>query len=881
MEKTKHNPILLSAYQPPSFLVEEMYLDFQLDSRETIVYNRAVYKKRSDNGDTTPLTLDGEAVELLTLLVNGEKPAEADYEVQEKRLLLRNLPERFTLEITTCINPEQNTELSGLYLSSGNFCTQCEAEGFRRITYYQDRPDVLTRFKTRIEADRKKYPVLLANGNLISSGRLEKGRHFCVWEDPFPKPCYLFALVAGDLVSVSDTFTTRSGRLINLEIYVQQQNRDKCGHAMQSLKKAMKWDEEVFGLEYDLDRYMIVAVDDFNMGAMENKGLNIFNSKYVLASPETATDQDYLDIEGVIAHEYFHNWTGNRVTCRDWFQLSLKEGLTVFRDQEFSADMNSRAVQRIDDVRILRQFQFKEDGGPMAHPVRPSSYFEINNFYTVTVYNKGAEVVRMIHTLLGPELFRKGMDLYFKRHDGQAVTCDDFVAAMSDASAVDLEQFKRWYDQAGTPFLQVKSFWDQDQQRLTLKIRQETRPTPEKRRKRPFHMPLVTGLLDHNGNDLSSTVTCAYEKRADGILLELTEEEQSFHFTGLSEEPVVSLLRGFSAPVRTNRFNDTDRLCFLMGHDTDLFNRWDAAFTLAEMVIKQVEDAFRKRHVPAVDQSFIAAFSRNLTDELLDKSLAARALTLPAESYLVQSVEVVYPSALHRAVRFVTDTLADTLRQNFVEIYEKNGAGSTCLLTAEEIGRRSLRNCCLGYLLAGAEVEKEAVARCCRHYYHASNMTDRIAALSVISHLDNDEKDELIDHFEQIWRTEPLVMDKWFAIQASSRAESTFKRVLRLMEHPAFSMKNPNKVRSLIGAFAANHARFHTESGDGYRFLADMIIELDRLNPQIAARLVSPLVAWRRYEDRLQELMKQQLERILSANPSTDVFEITKKSLDG
>ncbi len=878
MNKNQHNTINLADYTVPEYLVDQLHLSFFLGETETLVNARSSIRKNpksTSKGNT--LYLNGESIELVSVSIHGKELEKGRFKPDSAGLYIYDVPPSFDLEIVTKIDPESNTSLTGLYLSSGNFCTQCEAEGFRRITYYPDRPDVLARFTTRIEADRRKYPVLLSNGNLAAKGMLGTDRHFVEWEDPFPKPCYLFALVAGDLVCIEDTFKTRSGRTINLEIYVQKQNRNRCDHAMKSLKNAMKWDEEVFNLEYDLDRYMIVAVDDFNMGAMENKGLNIFNSKYVLASPVTATDQDYMGIEGVIGHEYFHNWTGNRVTCRDWFQLSLKEGLTVFRDQEFSSDMNSRAVKRIEDVRTLRQFQFREDSGPMAHPVRPERYLEINNFYTVTIYNKGAELVRMIHTLIGAASFRKGMDLYFQRHDGQAVTCEDFVAAMSDASQVDLEQFKRWYSQAGTPVLKIVDSWDEVTEEYALTIEQNTRATPLQDEKNPFHIPILTGFI---GTDSQSLVS-DYQRIGDNFLLELTEERQRFVFSGLKERPRVSLLRNFSAPVKLDSFYSRADLTFLMSSDDDLFNRCDAAFSLGALIILELADELRKNKPLKLPETYVQSVRKNLINTSLDKSLIALALTLPTESYLAQSMEKVEPDFLHRSHQFVKMELARLLYDDFLEVYRKNNQVDSYQVTPQEIGRRSLKNCCLSYLVSIAQSGDERSTLCLQQYYHGDNMTDQIAALSVIAHHDFPERTELMADFEKKWFNEPLVMDKWFSIQALSSSEDTFKRVKELTSHPAFSIKNPNKVRSLIGAFSSNHFHFHQSDGGGYQFLADNIIYLDSINPQIAARMVTPFTNWTRYDSPRKNLMKDMLETILAQKPlSRDVFEIANKSLN-
>ena len=874
MNSEQHLTHYREEYNVPEYLVEEIFLTFCLYQNHTLVTSRARYRVNQDSTDFSGrLVLNGEKVELLQISLDGRKLTAGEFAITDRELSLVPGKDRFELEITTRIAPADNTSLEGLYCSNGNHCTQCEPEGFRRMTYYPDRPDVLARFTTRIEGDREANPVMLSNGNLIESGDLGNGRHYAVWHDPFPKPCYLFALVAGRLVHLEDTFTTRSGRDITLRIYVEERNRDRCEHAMRSLKKAMRWDEVVFGLEYDLDIFMIVAVDDFNMGAMENKGLNIFNSKYVMASPESATDQDYMDIEGIVGHEYFHNWTGNRVTCRDWFQLSLKEGLTVFRDQEFSADMNSRAVQRIDDVQLIRNFQFREDAGPMAHPVRPDSYVEINNFYTVTVYNKGAEVIRMMHTLLGAAGFRKGMDLYFARHDGQAVTCDDFVAAMADASGTDLSQFKRWYGQAGTPVLELDGDWSADDQRYDLTIRQQCPDTPGQTDKQPFHIPVAIGLLDSRGRDMLS----------DGgtKVLELKEREQRFSFAGISEKPVLSFLRGFSAPVKVRPEQIREDLAFLLANDSDLFNRWNAASKLAESIILETVETLQSGGKPALDAVFVEAVRANLTRPAEDKALLTLALQLPAESYLAQQMEVIDPDNLHHAREYVRGALAAQLSGEFLKVYQENSRAGEYSISPEDIGRRSLKNTVLSYLMANGAADAALYDLCCRQYFQAANMTDTMAALANITQVGGGRREEILAHFYSRWQHDPVVLDKWFTLQAVSPLADTLGEVRRLMGNPSFSMKNPNKVRALIGAFCSgNHFRFHDASGAGYAFLAEQIIELNTSNPQMAARLLSPLITWKRYDESRQELIRRELERILAtANLSTDVYEIASKSL--
>jgi aminopeptidase N len=890
MTKKTPSTFYRQEYTAPRYFTIAIELTFELNLDDTLVTARSSFQRNPDcSSGSNVLFLHGQELELVAISLDSRPLDLSEYTVTEAGIILHDVPDAFVLEILTRIFPDRNTALDGLYRSSGNYCTQCEAEGFRKITFYQDRPDVMARFITRIEGDLQSCPVLLSNGNLVEQGTLKGGRHYAVWQDPFPKPSYLFALVAGDLVCQEDMFTTSSGRLILLQIFVQAQNIKKCDHAMQSLKKAMRWDEEVFGLEYDLDRYMVVAVDDFNMGAMENKGLNVFNSKYVLASPETATDQDYLGVEGVIAHEYFHNWTGNRVTCRDWFQLSLKEGLTVFRDQEFSADMNARAVQRIEDVRILRTFQFKEDSGPMAHPVRPDSYEEINNFYTVTVYNKGAEVIRMMHTLLGPQGFRRGMDLYFARYDGQAVTCDDFAAAMSDASGVDLEHFKRWYSQAGTPVLRVAGDWDEAKNLYTLNVTQSCAPTPGQEVKEPFHIPMRIGLLDSQGRDMIAPDT----------LLQLLDVQQSFTFPGLAGKPVLSFLRGFSAPVRVEPFQGREELAFLMAHDSDLFNRWDAANRLGESIIFECVKTLQSGGAPVLDPLFVEALRLNLLEindggkqsEASSRcAFLAQVLTLPSENTLALNMEVIDPDNLFLARRFVRAELARQLASEFRHCYAITQDDNTDVspsplayaLTPEAMGRRSLKNICLSCLMAGDPLPPEHLELAVRQYGRKANMTDVMAALGALVHCPEEQaRQEALADFYQQWQHEPLVVDKWLTLQATSSLENTLDGVRELLTHPAFSLTNPNKVRALIGAFGTgNHVRFHTVTGAGYEFLADQIIRLDPVNPQIAARLMSPFTSWKRYDSQRQGLMRVQMERIAGQkNLSAGVTEVVRKSL--
>lgn len=875
--KTVH----LKDYTPPPYRIDRVALRFELGEEFTTVFSKLsiVRQHPSVPGDPAPLVLNGQGLELLSIRLDGLAVPANQYQLDSEHLTLQQVPERFELEVVTQLRPQDNTTLEGLYKSSGNFCTQCEAEGFRKITYFLDRPDVMAVYTTTLVADKNRYPVLLSNGNLINCGDLDDGRHWATWHDPFKKPCYLFALVAGHLKRVEDSYRTRSGRPVTLHIYVEPENVDQCAHAMTSLQHAMAWDEAVFGLEYDLNVYMIVAVSDFNMGAMENKGLNIFNTKYVLAKPEIATDMDYWGIEGVIAHEYFHNWTGNRVTCRDWFQLSLKEGLTVFRDQEFSADMGSRAVKRISDVRILRSSQFPQDAGPMAHPVRPESYIEINNFYTVTVYNKGAEVVRMLHTLLGKAGFRRGMDLYFSRHDGQAVTTDDFVSAMEDANGVALNQFRLWYSQAGTPQVQARGRYDAATQTYTLSLRQSCPATPGQAFKAPFHIPVTVGLLDTEGRDLPLQLEGETAPAGSERVLELREPEQLFHFVNVPTAPIPSLLRGFSAPVKLDAgYTDAD-LMFLLAHDSDEFNRWDAAHTLAIRTIITLVQARRQDHAWQLPQAFIDAFAKALDDSNADPALLNQMLALPDEGYLAEQMDLVDVDGIHAARSFVRQALAESLRQRFVEGYETHQDDGDYRIDPSAVGRRSLKNRCLDYLM---QLDEPAIRQRCLHQYHnANNMTDTLSALAMLANCDCPERLPALTGFYERWKREPLVLDKWFTLQATSQLPGTLQEVKELMHHPAFNLKNPNKVRALIGAFCqANPVRFHTIDGSGYTFLREQVLILDPVNPQIAARLMNAFTRWRKYDTTRQGLMRGQLEQILRApNLSPDVYEIAAKSL--
>ncbi len=879
--------IFLKDYTPPAHLIDTVDLTFELDPQVTRVTSRLVVRNNTAGPEGQALHLDGEQLHLESVKVNNSPVESRHYQVTDTALLLQNLPQSpFEVEIVTVLNPSKNTALEGLYLSSGNYCTQCEAEGFRRITYYPDRPDVMAVFSTTLIADADACPVLLSNGNLVEETVLEDGRKYTRWHDPFKKPSYLFALVAGKLVCIQDNFTTMSGRVVGLRIYVEEQNREKCNHAMASLKKAMAWDEEMYGREYDLDLYMIVAVDDFNMGAMENKGLNIFNSKYVLALPETATDSDFAGIEGVIAHEYFHNWTGNRITCRDWFQLSLKEGLTVFRDQQFSADMTSHAVKRIQDANIIRSYQFREDSGPMAHPVQPPSFVTINNFYTLTVYNKGAEVIRMIHTLIGPERFRTGMDLYFQRHDGQAVTCEDFVRSMEDGSGMDLGRFRRWYSQAGTPELEVTTRFDKEKKEYTVHVRQTCPPTREQGKKEPFCMPLAMGLLDTEGAVLLPSTPVATDKEQGTVIVTMEDEEQTFLFTGVEERPVLSFLRNFSAPVRVQRERSQEELALLMAHDPDAFNRWDAGQQLMLQAVLEQLDRYAEGVTVEVPSVLIKGFATLLDDHESDPALIAAALSLPSENWLSQQLEVVDPVGLFQVRHQMRTRISEQLAGKFMTRYQALSTDQPYLYSPKETGRRALRNRCLSYLLT-ADLEKgmspERLRLGEQQYHKADNMTDRMAALHGVVHGDMEAGERLLADFHATWKHDSLLIDKWLMLQAANPLPGTLDRVRTLLNHPDFSMKQPNKVRALIGTFCStNHLRFHDAKGAGYTFLVDQIGILDAINPQIAARMLTPLTLWRRYDYGRQQRMEQQLLRLRSQKGlSNDVREIVDRSLTG
>jgi len=878
--------IYLKDYQAPEYLIDETHLTFELFDDHSLVHAQLVMRRNPARGaGLPPLVLDGQLLELLSVQLDDTELSAADYQLTPDHLTLHPQAESFTVDTSVRIHPETNTALEGLYKSSGMFCTQCEAEGFRKITYYLDRPDVMSKFTTTLSADKHNFPVLLSNGNPIASGPEDDGRHWATWEDPFMKPAYLFALVAGDLWCVEDKFTTMSQREVTLRIYVEPENIDKCQHAMTSLQKSMRWDEETYGREYDLDIFMIVAVNDFNMGAMENKGLNIFNSSAVLARAETATDAAHQRVEAIVAHEYFHNWSGNRVTCRDWFQLSLKEGFTVYRDSGFSADMNSATVKRIQDVAYLRTHQFAEDAGPMAHAVRPDSFIEISNFYTLTVYEKGSEVVGMIHTLLGAAGFRKGSDLYFERHDGQAVTCDDFIKAMEDANGVDLTQFKRWYSQAGTPRLAVSESYDSAAKTYSLTFRQSCPTTPGQPgdSKKPFVIPVELGLLDKQGGEIALRLQGEAAAGGTTRVISVTEAEQTFTFVDIAEQPLPSLLRGFSAPVKLSFPYNRDQLMFLMQHDSDGFNRWDAGQQLSIQVLQELIGQYQKGQPMVLDQRLVTALGTVLADTSLDQAMIAEMLSLPGEAYLTEISEVADVDAIHAAREFVRKQLADSLFDGLWARYTANRQVSKAtpyVAEAEHFARRALQNIALSYLMLSEK--PEVLAATIEQFDSADNMTERLTALAVLVNSPfTAEKDKALAVFAENFKDNPLVMDQWFSVQAGSPLPGGLDRVKALMQHPAFNIKNPNKVRALIGAFAGqNLINFHAADGSGYRFLADLVIQLNGFNPQIASRQLAPLTRWRKYDSARQALMKAELVRIRdSGELSSDVFEVVSKSL--
>jgi aminopeptidase N len=864
-------------YAPYPWTLDEARFRFEIGDEATRVKSEIEFRRNPAAAASDDISLDGQDMELVSVALDGRELDPDAYEVTSDRLIIRQAPDRGRLDIEVSIRPQDNTALEGLYPSGDFLLTQCEAEGFRKITYFPDRPDVMTSYDVTVVADRERYPVLLSNGNAVASGEMEDGRHWVRWNDPYAKPCYLFALVAGDLSRLEDRFETRSGREVTLRFYVEHGNEDKCGHAMESLKNAMKWDEDRFDLEYDLDIYHVVVTNDFNMGAMENKSLNIFNSKYVLARPDTATDLDYQGIEGVIGHEYFHNWTGNRVTCRDWFQLTLKEGLTVFRDQEFSSDRQSRAVKRIRDVRILRSRQFPEDSGPMSHPIRPDKYIEINNFYTMTVYQKGAEIIRMYHTLLGEEGFQKGMQLYFQRHDHEAVTCDDFRAAMADANGVKLNRFARWYGQSGTPEVTARGEYDPAAKSFVLTVSQRTPPTHGQRDKQPLLIPIAMGLLTADGRELPLQLSGENGPQGKSRVMLLEQARQSFTFVNVQEPPIPSLLRGFSAPVKLDYPYRREELATLMMHDSDAFVRWEAAQLLAQREIMENVDRLAAGRDPRLGDQLLAAFRKLLADEHSDPALVAEALTLPDEDYLGEQMPVIDVDGIHAAREFVRAELAKSLAERWLRRYRDLASDTAYDKSAASMARRSLRNVCLSYLLrtpSGFELA-EAQLR------ESDNMTDTLAALQGLAWTGAPGAASALSDFERRWRGDSLVMDKWFAIQASVPGPGTVDRVRELLEHSAFSITNPNKVRALLGAFGMmNPTGFHTPGGAGYRLMADQVIALNGLNPQVAARMAAAFNSWTRYDAHRRDLIERELVRIQETpGLSPDVSEIVSNAL--
>ena len=869
--------IYLKDYQVPEFLIDKTNLVFDLHEQFCRVTSALSIRRNPESQkNSAPLFLHGGIeLDLQQLKIDDQIVAEKDYQRTVEGLVINQLPDSCVIEIEVLIRPHINTTMMGLYKSRTMYCTQCEAEGFRNITFYLDRPDIMSEFTTKLIADKQQFPVLLSNGNAIEQGELESGRHFATWHDPFKKPAYLFALVAGDLRVVEDSFTTCSNREILLQIYVEQKDLNKCDHAMLSLKNSMRWDEQVYGREYDLDRFMIVAVDDFNMGAMENKGLNIFNTSAVLANPKTTTDLAFQRVEGIVAHEYFHNWSGNRVTCRDWFQLSLKEGFTVYRDSQFSADMNSAVVKRIEDVVYLRTHQFAEDAGPMSHPVQPDAYMEINNFYTLTVYEKGAEVVGMIHSLLGDQKFREGSDLYFTRYDGQAVTIEEFVGSMEEVSGLDLMQFRRWYKQSGTPQVDVKSHYDAAAKTFSLSFTQSCPPTPGQNHKEPFYIPIKLGLVGADGQDLPLN-----SQGDQSIVFSLYERSQTLVFENIQQPPVPSLLRGFSAPIKLNFDYRNDELAHLMANDSDGFNRWDAGQKLSLNVLNRLIDDAKAERELVMDQQLIEVFDSLLSDHSLDPAMVNLMLQLPSEAQLHEQAEIIYVEPIHRAREFVRQAVANALQEKLVATYERLTVTQDYAPEAGQIGKRALRNCVLSYLM---QVESVGPELAWQQFNTADNMTDKAAALGSLV---NCKAAELYSYralkaFETDYSNETLAMNLWLQIQASAKLINGLDRVKALMAHPAFNINNPNKARSLLGAFcSSNLINFHRPDGSGYRFLQQQVTALNALNPQVAARLVTPLTRWKKLPEPNRGLMRYSLQKIAEHEGLVkDIQEIVTKSL--
>ncbi|HYM17289.1 MAG TPA: aminopeptidase N [Micropepsaceae bacterium] len=878
MKTAEPRAIHLKDYRPPPYRIPEVALDFALDPARTRVTAKMEVVRATEHSE--PLVLEGHGLKLLSVKLDGKLLKAADYVETDDNLTIHTHLAAFDLELVTEIAPAQNTALEGLYMSNGIYCTQCEPEGFRCITYFLDRPDNLAKFETRIEGDKKTLPVLLSNGNLIESGELQDGRHFARWRDPFPKPSYLFALVAGDLGHIRDIFTTMSGRKVDLRVYVEHGNESKATYAMDSLKRAMRWDEEAYGREYDLDIFMIVAVSAFNFGAMENKGLNIFNDKVLLASPETATDDDYARIESVVGHEYFHNWTGDRITCRDWFQLSLKEGLTVFRETGFAGDMRSHSVRRITDVKDLRLRQFQEDAGPLAHPVQPQSYITIDNFYTATVYEKGAEVISMLRTILGEAGFRKGMDLYFERHDGEAATVEDFIRCFEEANSKKLEQFRLWYSQAGTPEVAAKGAYDAAAKTYALELSQNVPATPGQPEKRPMHIPLTVGLVGkRSGRPLPLTLAGENAVGPSERVVELFRPQGKFVFTGVEEEPVLSIARNFSAPVIIRSAADPETRAFLMSRDTDSFNRWEAGQQLStEVLLKTIKDTQAGRE-PVIDKTYIGAIGAVLARADEDHAFTALMLMPPSESELALSLNPIDPDGIHRARKRLIEAVADAHRPLFASLYARLESSGPFSPDAASAGRRSLRNASLRFLTATDDERAAELAN--EHYRSASNMTEMTAGLAALARIASPRRDSAFADFHDRFKEDPLVLDKWMGLQAMSPLADTVERVRALMSHKVFSLKNPNRVRALVGAFAiGNPLRFHDPSGSGYRLVREVVQTLDSINPQTAARMAAAFETWRRYDGNRQALMRAELEAI-AARPglSANLYEMVTKML--
>ncbi|MDQ8039297.1 MAG: aminopeptidase N [Rickettsiella sp.] len=868
----------LRDYSPPAFLIKAVDLTFILDEALTQVCAHLVLSRSADDKVNSPLILNGEELKLVSIRLNDRLLAPSDYRLDESKLIIYKVPNEFTLTIKTEIKPQENTVLSGLYVSRGIFCTQCEAEGFRRITYFADRPDVLARYTTTIIADKARYPILLSNGNKIAFQELENNRHSVTWEDPFKKPSYLFALVAGDLEFIQDEFITQSNRNVTLQIFFEKGQKEKCFHAMNSLKKAMQWDEQSYGREYDLDIFMIAVIDDFNMGAMENKGLNIFNAQTVLADPETATDFDYSYVTKVVGHEYFHNWTGNRITCRDWFQLSLKEGLTVFREQEFSESIGSPVIERINTVKQLRSLQFAEDAGPLAHPVQPNSYIEINNFYTTTIYEKGAELIRMMKILVGAELFRKGMDLYFDRHDGQAVTIEDFIQAIEEASCYDLQQFRLWYKQAGTPQLNIEYSYNSKLKTFDLTVKQSCPPTPNQPTKKPFCIPLTMALLSNQDQSIFLQLQGELKGLEKQRVLTITQTQQKFHFINVFTKPVPSLLRNFSAPVKLYVDYSDEDLSFLMQKDSDYFNRWNATQQLVTRIVMQ-----RIKHSSIQSQSsltlLLEAYQILMDSTQGDDALLAELLNLPSEAYFTEQMKIIDVDGIHRERGWLREQIADRLHKQLLTLYKTNQNSRPYSFDTQSQAQRRLKNTCLNYLMLSNDARIHNL--CLIQYQKADNMTDSMSALSELVNNNLAESERLLNDFYEKWKNNTLVVCKWFALQARAPLPNSLERVKNLLKHSAFDWKNPNKIRSLIGVFSTeNQVQFHQITGEGYHFLREKIQYLDKLNPQIAARLVKPLTRWQRFDRIRLELMRSQLEIIVKTpGLSPDVYEVVSKSL--